>query len=146
MSRAIFDHYFRNDSINNNNHSGITIQNIEMNLTKDIFLKILCLENKIEKKYTIQHMDSLIVLYSQLVEHYNMKRDPIYIYFLEKIKNYLAKTNSLKLYFKTEKESIDKQNNTWIHESDDSILYSDEERSPNKVLKDISSHTPNLLQ
>ncbi|EDK31722.2 hypothetical protein TTHERM_00266629 (macronuclear) [Tetrahymena thermophila SB210] len=147
MSKVTFMQQIQEISINyTNNHSGVMQQNIEMNLPQELFLRILCLENKLEKRYTIQHIDNLIVLYSQLVEHYNMKQDPIYIYFLEKIKNYLSKTNSLKLYFKGAEKEIDEKNNTWLEETDDSILISDEEKSPNKVLRDTSSQNFQLTQ
>ncbi|KAL4497969.1 hypothetical protein ABPG72_014826 [Tetrahymena utriculariae] len=147
MSKCTFMQQHQEISINNtSSHSGIMIQNIEMNLPQDIFLRILCLENIMEKRYTIQHIDSLIVLYSQLVEHYNMKHDPIQIYFLERIKNYISKTNSLKLYFKGAEKEIVQKNNTWLEETDDSILISDEEKTPNKLLRDISSENLQLVQ
>ncbi|KAL4453711.1 hypothetical protein ABPG74_009607 [Tetrahymena malaccensis] len=147
MSKVTFMQQHQEISINNTSSpSGIMIQNIEINLPQELFLRILCLENKLEKRYTIQHIDSLIVLYSQLVEHYNMKHDPIYIYFLERIKNYLSKTNSLKLYFKGAEKEIVEKNNTWLEETEDSILISDEEKSPNKVLREMSSQNFQLSQ
>ena len=44
-------------------------------------------------------MNKLVVLYSQLVEHYNMLQDPAYLYFLEKIRICLSRIEVFKLYF-----------------------------------------------
>lgn len=57
------------------------------------------LESKLERKITIVQMNRLVILYSELIEHYNMKHDPIQIYFVEKMKNSLAKTKAFQLYY-----------------------------------------------
>jgi len=68
-------------------------------LPKETFLSILQLESKIEANPTKNRMNKLVVLYSQLVEHYNMISDPAYLYFLEKIRICLSRIEAFKLYF-----------------------------------------------
>lgn len=85
-------------------------------------------------------MNKLVVLLSQLVEHYNMKSDPIHIYFLERIKNYLSKTHSLKLYFKPDAKLscssfVQQQQHTPSKVAQNSFIinspiFSDEEATP----------------
>lgn len=101
-----------------NSASGVTFQSARQtsksNLPLDLFLRLLSLEMKVEKQITATSMNSLITLLSQLVEHYNFKGDPIHLYFLERIKNYLAKTQCFKLYF-TDKHQGDVD--SYIHRS-----------------------------
>jgi len=81
-------------------------RNVVNSLPENFFEKLVDLENKIEREFTMDLLQELINTYSTAIEYYESIEDPKYMNFTNKLNSLLSKPQILKKMTDISKHSI----------------------------------------